>query len=118
MDLSDLAEKLSKFRTEEGRLRKVSDELLFEILDAWEHWKRSPAKFYTSLGVDYRRVNPLLGKAKKLRRKRDQYGFEEIKIQTPFPNPPQWNIELVWDNNKVIRFGEVDLIVEFLRKAT
>ena len=38
MDLEILKKKLSSFKGEGGRVTKVSDELLIEILTAWENW--------------------------------------------------------------------------------
>jgi hypothetical protein len=38
MDLEILKKKLSSYRREGGRVTKVSDELLLEILGAWENW--------------------------------------------------------------------------------
>ena len=37
MDLEVLKKKLSSFKGEGGRVTRVSDELLLEILSAWEH---------------------------------------------------------------------------------
>ena len=38
MDLSILKRKISTFRSDGGKLRNVPDELLMEILAAWETW--------------------------------------------------------------------------------
>lgn len=117
MDLETLKKKLSTFKTEGGYLRNVSDDLLMEILSAWENWTGTAKGFYSSIGTNQKKCASLLGKAKKL--KREGYvttgEFEEVKLVTS-PSP-EYKIELVWDNDKVIRFGEVDLVVDFLRKA-
>ena len=46
MDLEVLNKKIGTFRGEGGRVRKVSDELLMEILSAWENYK-GPAKGFS-----------------------------------------------------------------------
>ena len=45
--------------------------------------------------------------------------FKEVRLEsTPVATSGgDYSIELVWDNGKVIRFGGVDLIVDFLKKA-
>ena len=46
MELEVLKKKLSTFRGEGGRIRGVSDDLLLEILSAWEQWTGA-AKHFT-----------------------------------------------------------------------
>ena len=80
MDLTILKKKLSTFRTEKERITKVSDELLLDILKAWEEWAGPGSGFYSALGADHRKMASLIGRAKKLRRE----GFmpsEEFKAK-------------------------------------
>ena len=118
MELEILKKKLSTFKTEGGYLRNVSDDLLVEILNAWESWSGPAKSFYTGIGTNQQKLAFLLGKAKKL--KREGYAspgeFEEIKITDNSPSPSKCKIELVWDN-KTIRFGEVDTVIDFLKKV-
>ena len=116
MELDTLKRKLSTFKTESGRLKNVSDELLMEILSAWETWSGSGAGFYRAIGTNHKKFASLLGKAKKL--KREGYiasEFQEVKV-VDTASAPQYRVELVW-NNHVIRFGDVDSALEFLRKV-
>ena len=53
MDLTVLSRKISSYRTPKGRITKLPNELLGEILHAWEQWVGTPAGFYKQLGVDY-----------------------------------------------------------------
>ena len=120
MELEILKKKLSSFRGEGGRVTKVSDDLLLEILSSWENWTGSAKDFYRGIGSNQRKMARMIGKAKQL--KRDGYSapFQELTIEgvtdTQNPVPLSCDIE-VHDNNKVIRFGKVDLLVEFLKKA-
>lgn len=120
MDLQLLSKKLSTYKTAKGRLTRVPDELAYEILLAWEEWTGPANGFYKELGADHRKMASVIGRAKKL--KRDgvfvDSQFKEIKVESP--NPPSMGpgsgISLRWSPGKVIRFSQVDQLIEFLSK--
>ncbi len=121
MDLEILKKRLSSYRTPKGRLTRVPDELLVDILLAWEQWTGSG--FYTALGADHRKMAGLIGRAKKLKREGffPEEVFKEIKVSEPgssSPLNPCQGIEIVWDQGKLIRFPEVQLLIEFLKKVS
>lgn len=122
MDMEILNKKVSSYRDNGGRVRKVSDELLLEILDSWEQWTGPAKGFYSALGVSAKGISSIIGKAKKLKREGFPAGdFKEIKIDgagsLPVNFGPCVGIELSWDQGKVIRFPHVDQLVEFLKKV-
>ena len=120
MDTEILKKKLSTYKSSSGKLRNVGDELLMEILSAWENWTGTAASFYRAIGTSKNSLASILGKAKRLKREgRDlPGGFEEIRMDSVEVPPPGFHgIELVWDNNRVIRFESVDMVVDFLKKA-
>lgn len=123
MDNVTLKKKLSTFLTNKGYLKNVSDELLFEVLISWENWSGPSKEFYQSIGFSSTQMAGLIGRAKKL--KRDGYfgtgDFKELIIE-PTPSPVQLTspcsgVEVVCPDGKVIRFSQVDLLLEFLKKA-
>ena len=120
MDLDVLKKKLSTYRGEGGRVTKVSDELLLEILYAWEHWTGSAKDFYSGIGSNSKKMARMIGKAKQLRREGHNAVFQEIAVEgvtdTANPAPLACDIE-VQDKNKIIRFRKVDLLIEYLKKA-
>lgn len=123
MDLEILKKKISTYRGEGGRLTKVNDEVLMEILLAWEQWTGPAKGFYTAIGVNnHRKMASILGKAKKLRREGfPTDGFKELKVVdggavAASSNGPCGGIELQYKESQ-IRFSEVDLLLEFLKKA-
>lgn len=65
----------------------------------------------------------LMGKAKKLKREGrfPESEFKEIKINSEsgqiIESAACSGVEIVWDNGKPIRFSQVDLLVDFLKKA-
>ena len=120
MDLEILKKKLSSFRGEGGRIRNVNDDLLLEVLSAWEQWTGSSKEFYKSIGSSKNGIGSILGKAKRLKREGHVVPFQELAIEgitdTNNPTPVVCDIE-VQDKEKIIRFRKVDLLVEYLKKA-
>ena len=117
-----LKKKISTFRGDGGRVRITSEELLMEILLAWEEWTGPAKSFYPAIGVSQTGMASIIGKAKKLRREGHfpAADFKEIKISESGSTPgldPCRGIEVAWDNGKLIRFAEVDQLVDFLKKV-
>ena len=121
MDLEIIKKKLSSFRGEGGRVNRVSDDLLLEILSAWENWTGSAKDFYRGIGSNQRKMARMIGKAKQLKREGASMPFQEIAIEgitnNSTPSPIICDIE-VQDKNRVIRFRKVDHLVEYLKKAS
>ena len=120
MDLEILKKKLSSFRTQAGRVTKVSDELLLEILHAWEHWTGPAEDFYRGIGSRRNKMARMLGKAKQLKRDGHSTPFQEMAVEgiTMSDGTPGLMCDIeVQDKNKLIRFRKVDLLIEYLKKA-
>ena len=123
MDNVTLKKKLSTYVSDGGYLRNVSDEVLYELLTAWEEWTGTSAEFYRSIGFSRRKMAGLIGKAKKLKRE-GHFGsesFKEVKmaqVDDPLSSGScSGNIELIWEGGKIIRFPAVDHLLEFVKKA-
>lgn len=122
MDLEILKKKISTFRGEGGRVSITDDHLLLEILSAWERWTGPASGFYSAIGVSSKGIASIIGRAKKLKREGFPSGdFKEIKIDgatSPSSmSSPCNGIELCWAEGRVIRFPQVDQLLEFLKKA-
>src|SRR5262245_8703361 len=122
MDLEILKKKISTFRGDGGRVRITDDPLLMEILTAWEQWKGSTQEFYRAIGVSQKGMASIIGKAKKLRREGHfpAEEFKEVRVENPGATAaggPCVGIELGLPDGRVIRFPQVDSLVEFLKKA-
>ncbi len=122
MELEILKKKISTFRGEGGVVRKVSDDVLMEILGAWEQWTGPGRDFARAIGMNRNAIPKLIGKAKKLKREgfpTDE--FKEIRIEnSESPSNSQGpcvGIELCWEKTKVIRFPQVDQLIDFLKKV-
>ena len=68
MDNTVLKKKLSTFKSAKGSLTGVSNEVLWELLHAWENWPSTTKEFYQSIGMTKQQAARILGKAKKLSR--------------------------------------------------
>lgn len=125
MDHVVLKKKLSTYLSAKGYLRNVSEEVLYEVIVAWENWTGSATEFYRSIGFTQKQMASLIGKAKKLKRE-GYYGegdFKQVKVESLEANSastadPCIGIEVTWHGGKVIRFAQVDLLVDFLKKAS
>ncbi len=119
MELEVLKKKLSAFKGEGGRVRNVSDELLLEVLATWELFSGSAKDFYKGIGISKTGIASILGKAKRLKRSGGITTFSELKIEgvtdSTYPSIT-CDIE-VQENNKIIRFRKVDLLIEYLKKV-
>lgn len=119
MDNIVLKKRLSSFKTGKGSLTKISDDLLVDILRAWEAWTGSAKDFRQGLGVSGGQLGVMIKKGKKLS-KQGNYGsgeFKEIKLDGLVGASPAMPIEVSWDKGKVIRFSQVETLVDFLRKV-
>lgn len=124
MDLEILKRKLDTYRNSRGRIVNVPDELRMEVLSAWEQWKGKAADFYRVLGCSYKGMGSMIGKAKRLRRA-GHFAAEEFKeIKIADASAAQVGsltgcnvIEVSWENGRLIRFGQVEQLIDFLKKA-
>jgi len=122
MEMEVLRKKISTFRSPSGRVRNVSDDLLYEILSSWETWSGPAKGFYTALGVSSKGMASIIGKAKKMKREGvfPAEEFKEIKVNSSPPSSGSTckdPIVLKWEKNRVIRFSQVDQLVDFLKKV-
>lgn len=121
MDLAILKKRLSSFKTDGGHFTKINDDLLVDILRAWEGWTGNSKEFYQGLGLSYQQLGNVIKKGKKLS-KRGNYGsgeFKEIKLDS-LAGPAGamvGPIEVSWEKGKVIRFAQVEQLVDFLKKV-
>lgn len=127
MDNTKLKKQLSTFRSSKGIIKNVSNEVYFELLRAWENWAGTSKDFYSSIGVSKMQAAGILGKAKRLQRE-GAFGamdFNEVKVGDLLPGlvgptangGPCTAIELNWEGGKVIRFPQVEQLLDFLKKS-
>ena len=124
MDLEVMKKKISTYKGEGGRVSITSDELLIEVLLSWEQWTGPASGFCKAIGVSPKGISSIIGRAKKLRREGFPVeDFKEIKVQESPSNlmsltsGPCSGVEILWDNGKLIRFQQVEQLIDFLKKV-
>ena len=119
MDILVLKKRISTFRTSGGSLKNLSDELILDILRAWESWTGKSKDLYVALGVNRQSMARIIGKAKKLSREGAGGDFKEMSVESILGprQDPGMVIEVAWDGGKVIRFPNVDQLIDFLKKV-
>ena len=121
MDFAVMKKKLNSYKKANGVFRKISGEMLVELLRAWEGYTGPMDDFARQIGVRKSQLGPIIHKARKIAKDSEFVGgeFKEIKVgEASIPGAaPCQGIELIWEGGKVIRFGEVEVLLDFLKKT-
>lgn len=122
MDNAVLKKRLSTFRNDKGRYSKISDDVIVDILRAWECWTGSAKDLQRELGLSKMQLATVIQKGKKLVKKGHLAGsgeFKELKLDSIIGGNGAMvgPIEVGWDKGKVIRFSQVDALIDFLKKV-
>ena len=125
MDNTILRKRLSTFKSAQGHLRTISDEVIIDVLKAWEQWPGTTADLYRDLGIKKGQLSSIIRRAKQMIKNGVivEPDFKEVQLKDTdslaietCSTTSGCNIELVWQSN-VIRFGSSDLLLDFLKKA-
>ena len=121
MDHTVLKKRLNTFKSGTGRIKRVSDDVVIELLRAWENWPGSAADLYREVGLSKMQMVTLIQKAKRLISSGTvtESEFHQIKTEAdPLPSPvSSAGIELLLAPDKVIRFSQVEQLIDFLKKV-
>ena len=100
--------------------------MLYEVLVSWENWTGSSKEFYSTLGFTHRQMSSLIGKAKKLKRE-GYFGegdFKQLQLNPEGIIPAETVVsnkcnaaEIVMSDGKVIRFAQIDYLLDFLKRS-
>ena len=123
MDLMVLKKRLDGYRTSNGQIRDVSPEVLWELRQAWENFTGPIEQFRSEVGIQAGTLRNLLSASKKLNHaiaSASSVGLQGQENEEEQPGEAQHGrcLELVYDGgDKIIRFPDVDTLIEFLKKA-
>lgn len=117
MDQTVLKKRLNTYKSSEGRLNNIDDEVVIDVLRAWEQWQGSSAELYRELGLSKMQLVTIIQKAKKLVKEGALAGsdFKEVKVEPKMPSGEGYGIEVSLGGDKLVRFSEVTQLVEFLK---
>lgn len=118
METNVLKKRLNTYKSGKGKLTRVEDEVVMDVLRTWEQWQGSTADLYRELGLSKMQLVTMIQKAKRLVKKGVVAGgeFKEIKIGQGTSDASD-KIELSWDNGRTIRFSAVGQLLEFLDRV-
>lgn len=119
MEHQVLRKRLNTYKSAKGRLRKVDDEVVIDVLRAWENWQGRAAELYRALGLSKMQLVTMIQKAKRLVKKGAVASseFKEIAVTGAVTSMPGNAIELSWEQGRLIRFGDVGQLVDFLKRV-
>ncbi len=133
MDLMILKKKIDGYRAGNGSIKNVSPELLLELRQTWENFTGSQEQFRAELGMKTGTLRKLLVESKKLNHVLGSAGAMGVALgeseggsndlghdatQAEEEGQARHMLELAFDHgDKVIRFPNVDTLIDFLRKT-
>lgn len=122
MDNTILKKRLGTFKSSKGSLAGISDDVIIDVLKSWESWEGSTKKFSSEIGISSAQLGVIIKKGKKLIKNGvvSDSEFKQIAVQSPSESGEmecKGGIVLKWEKGKVIRFPQVDQLVEFLKKV-
>lgn len=120
MDNGILKKRLNTFKSDSGQLRGVSNEVVIEVLRAWENWPGRASDLYRELGLSKMQLVTMIQKAKRLVKSGTvmESEFKEVQIAQSGTSTSKGagSIEIEWEGGKIIRFGQVEQLIDFLKR--
>ena len=120
MDNTVIRKRLNTYKSKGGCIRRVDDEVVLDVLRAWENWPGSAADLYRELGLSKMQLVTMIQKAKRLVKKGAVSGggdFKEILVSNAVSGGDGgYGVEVAW-NGRLIRFRAVAQLMEFLKAA-
>jgi hypothetical protein len=123
METAVIRKRLNTFKSgKKGTLRRVSDDVVIEVLRGWEEWPGSAADYYREIGITKQQLSVLIKKGKNLVKsgKVMESEFKEIGVsaigEAGLSNG--FGIELQLDGTRTVKFSHVDQLIEFIRQTS
>jgi hypothetical protein len=118
-----IKKRLNTFKGPKGTLTSVSNDVVMEVLRGWESWPGNSADYYREIGLSRMQLVTMIKKGKKLVKSGavTESEFKEISLPVVGAGTGDFTgsgMELSLEGNRMIRFSQVDHLVEFLKKST
>jgi hypothetical protein len=120
MDFEVMRKKLDAFKTPGGSYKNIKSELLVELLRTWEEHTGPSSELASQLGMKPNQLARQIQEARKAAARSDAIDPVFEALQGPEATVGSSNgpmIEMSWGGDKVVKFPNVDTLVEFLRRA-
>lgn len=122
MEFEVMRKKLDAFKTPGGSYKNIKGELLVELLRVWEEHTGPSTELARQLGMKPNQLNRQIREARKAAARSDVIdpAFQALQIPESLEGGSAGTgtvIEMSWGGDKVVKFPNVDCLVEFLRKA-
>jgi hypothetical protein len=123
MENSIIRKRLNTFKSGAGKLTRVSDDVVMEVLRGWESWPGKSVEFQREIGLSKMQLAIMIKKGKKLVKNGVVTESEFKEIGVPLAGASLAGLEgvgmeLRLDAGRAIRFSQVDHLVEFLKKTS
>jgi len=113
-----LKKRVNTFKNAKGALYGLPDDLVIDLVRAWERWPGSPKSFYQGIGIKKQQMGFIIKKGKRLFKEGGENLGPFIPVEVkPIENCENAPMVLNWDKKNSISFYQVDHLLEFLKKA-
>lgn len=116
-----LKKRLNTFKNAKGALYGLPDNLIIDLVRAWERWPGTAKSFYQSIGIKKQQMGFIIKKGKRLFKEgKEKLGpFTPVEPREPSASHSDQKVPIVvkWDKKRTIRFYQVEHLVEFLKKC-
>lgn len=118
MDFEILRKKLDAYKTPGGSYKNIKSELLVELLRVWEEHRGPSTALARQLGMKAGQLARQIREARKAATRGEAVdpAFQALQVQSSVEATGS-EIVLSWGGDKRVKFPNVDLLVDFLRKA-
>ena len=119
METSIIKKRLNTFKSGAGKLTRVSDDVVMEVLRGWEAWPGTTVDFQREIGLSKQQLAIMIKKGKKLVKSGvvTDGEFRQIDVATPAGLSMGEAVMMVkLDGGRTVSFCQVDHVVDFLRK--
>jgi hypothetical protein len=123
METAIIKKRLNTFKSAKGSLANVSSDVVMEVLRGWESWPGTSADYYREIGLSKMQLTAMIKKGKNLVKsgKVTESEFKEISVPVAGAGSTGFDgnaMELRLDGGRLIRFSQVDHLVDFLKKSS
>ena len=120
METAIIRKRLNTFKSGAGKLIRVSDDVVMEVLRSWEAWPGATVEYQREIGLSKQQLAIMIKKGKKLVKSgvvRDgEFRQIDIAAAAGLATGDAMMMTVKLDGGRAVSFCQVDHVVDFLRK--